>query len=307
MQRPNWNSNKQSVCIDLSNNVCRDHVLFDKIHSELSGITAKDLLSYANEYCIYQTISNYYGYAIDQLAIGLGSTELIQRLIYHFKNHKVAILSPTFEMVRVYCDMFGVEYYTVNYYHFNIIDIESLTGHDVLYVANPNGNNGHAFDHEQIEYLIKNNQYVILDEAYIDYCTYSSCDSLVNMYPNLCILRSFSKTLGFAGMRCGFVYANKSFIEKIQSIRMNSVSTALSGYLLKNYIDEIPVHVKRMNDSKNWLNLNGFNITTNGNYVIVPKEKHKLFEWCKHKRLDDSYIRVTLTNIDTFIENIVAL
>jgi histidinol-phosphate/aromatic aminotransferase/cobyric acid decarboxylase-like protein len=307
MKRPDWNSNKESVCIDLSNNVCCDHVLFDKIHSELLGISSKDLLSYANEYCIYQTISNYYGYAIDQLAIGLGSTELIQRLIYYFKNHKVAILSPTFEMVNVYCHMFGVKHYEVSYKKFNIIDIKALTGHDVLYVANPNGNNGHAFNHEQIEYLVKNNQYVILDEAYIDYCTYASCADLVNKYPNLCILRSFSKTLGFAGMRCGFIYANKSFIKKIQSIRMNSVSTALSAYLLKNYIDEIPVHVNRMNSSKNWLNCNGFGMTANGNYIIVPKEKHKLFEWCKYKRLDDSHIRVTLTNINIFIENIVVL
>ena len=169
MKRPDWNINKSSSLIDLSNNVCYDGVLFNRVKDKLNSIDHNELLNYNNEYELYSLISRYYNFGINNLAIGYGSTELIDRIVRILHTSKFTILSPTFEMVSVYCKMHGVTVNEICYNNFNQIDTITLTGHDVLYIANPNGNNGHSFTPEEVEYLVCNNKFVIIDEALSEY------------------------------------------------------------------------------------------------------------------------------------------
>lgn len=304
MKRPDWNIDKSSSLIDLSNNVCYDSVLFNQVKDKLNNIDADDLLNYNNEYELYSLISRYYNFDISNLAIGYGSTELIDRIVRILHTSKFTILSPTFEMVSVYCKMYGATFNEICYSNFNQIDITTLTDHDVLYIANPNGNNGHSFTPEEVEYLVCNNKFVIIDEAYIEYSNHKSVYQLALKYNNCCILRTFSKSLGFAGMRCGFVFANPLFISKLQAIRMNYVSCSISTFLLRNFIDETPAHVKRMVKAKDFLVRLNFAANSCGNYVYIPIQFRDAFSWCKYKIIDCDHFRVTLTDKDIFKSNI---
>lgn len=305
MKRPDWNIDKSSSSlIDLSNNVCYDSVLFNQVKVKLNSIDHNELLNYNNEYELYRLISSYYNFDISNLAIGYGSTELIDRIIRVLRTSKFTILSPTFEMVSVYCKMYGVTFNEICYNNFNQIDIITLTGHDVLYIANPNGNNGHSFTLEEVEYLVCNNKFVIIDEAYIEYSNHKSVYQFTLKYNNCCILRTFSKSLGFAGMRCGFVFANPLFISKLQDIRMNYVSCSISTFLLRNFIDETSFHVARMNVAKDFLIEEKFASRSCGNYVCIPVKLKDNFSWCNYKLLDHDYFRVTLADISIFKSNI---
>ena len=304
MKRLNWNIDKSSPLINLSNNVCYDSVLFNQVKGKLSNIDYKDILSYNNEYEIYSIISRYYNFDISNLAIGYGSTELIDRIVRLLRDYRFTILSPTFEMVSVYCKMYGTTFNEISYSNFNQISIKHLTGHEVLYIANPNGNNGHSFTPAEVEYLVRNNKFVIIDEAYIEYSNYESVYQLALKYDNCCVLRTFSKSLGFAGMRCGFVFANPIIIDKLQSIRMNYVSCSISTFLLRNFIDETSAHVRRMIDAKDFLIRLNFASISCGNYVCIQKQFLDTFSWCKYKIIDQDYFRVTLTDKSIFESNI---
>lgn len=289
--------------VELSNNVCLDYVLLEKIKTESCNINFPDVFNYPKEDVTYSIISKYYQIDPRTFSIGMGATELIQRICHIFHGQRIKILSPTFEMVRVYSDMYKMEISEVHYYDFNKVSMDKLIDSDIIYIANPNGNNGHSFSKSQIEYIIKNNKFVILDESYIEYSSNPSLFELVNKYDNICVLRTFSKSLGCAGIRCGLCYSNEEFIRKMQQIRMNYVSCGITNYILSNYIHEINDTVDRMKQAKLWLS-SRFNILNeNGNFICIRQDIEK-FNWCKVKKVDD-YIRITLTNFDIFEKNII--
>lgn len=62
--------------------------------------------------------------------------------------------------------------------------------------------------------------YVLLDEAYIDFASEPQASlSLLNQYPQLLILRTFSKAWGLAGLRIGYLLGSGPLIQTIEGNR----------------------------------------------------------------------------------------
>ena len=59
---------------------------------------------------------------------------------------------------------------------------------------------------------------LVLDEAYIEFCTAESACSLVDKYPQLVVLRTLSKAWAAAGVRCGTVIADAAVIGLLQRV-----------------------------------------------------------------------------------------
>jgi histidinol-phosphate aminotransferase len=61
---------------------------------------------------------------------------------------------------------------------------------------------------------------IVVDEAYIDFASDgSSCIDLIKKYPNLVLLRTFSKAWGLAGIRLGFCIADEEIINYLFKIK----------------------------------------------------------------------------------------
>ena len=60
---------------------------------------------------------------------------------------------------------------------------------------------------------------VVLDEAYIDFAEQPSWLKVLNQYPNLIILQTFSKAWGLASMRCGLALASEDIIHFFNKVR----------------------------------------------------------------------------------------
>jgi histidinol-phosphate aminotransferase len=81
----------------------------------------------------------------------------------------------------------------------------------LVMICNPNNPTSTALDLEEIEAFLRrvpSHVCVILDEAYCEFAltlgdTYASLE-LLRKYPNLVLLRTFSKVYGLAGMRVGY-------------------------------------------------------------------------------------------------------
>jgi histidinol-phosphate aminotransferase len=88
----------------------------------------------------------------------------------------------------------------------------------LFYICSPNNPTGTLTPHSDIEYLVENKpkgSVVMVDEAYIHFCDAPSTLDLVKAGKNVVVLRTFSKTYGMAGLRCGFAIARPDLLEKI--------------------------------------------------------------------------------------------
>src|SRR5699024_3812639 len=63
---------------------------------------------------------------------------------------------------------------------------------------------------------------VVLDEAYYEFVSEENkydTNNLLNKYPNLIVLRTFSKAYGLAGLRIGYGIMNKEIAHKLNIVR----------------------------------------------------------------------------------------
>jgi histidinol-phosphate aminotransferase len=60
---------------------------------------------------------------------------------------------------------------------------------------------------------------IVADEAYFEFIDRPYTD-LLSRYNNLIILRTFSKTMGAAGLRIGYMIADSSYIDQFRKVRL---------------------------------------------------------------------------------------
>lgn len=91
-----------------------------------------------------------------------------------------------------------------------------IPGSTLIYLANPNNPSG-ITSKEDVMDLVKNNPQakVVIDEAYGEFAELSVIDQ-VREYPQMAVLRSFSKAYGMAGNRIGYMIANPEIINAIR-------------------------------------------------------------------------------------------
>ncbi len=88
----------------------------------------------------------------------------------------------------------------------------------LFYICTPNNPTGTLTSHSDIEYLVENKpkgSVVMVDEAYIHFCTAPSAIDLVKAGEDVVVLRTFSKLYGMAGLRCGAAIARPDLVDKI--------------------------------------------------------------------------------------------
>jgi len=146
----------------------------------------------------------------------------------------------------------------------------------LFYVCNPNNPTGTLTPHSDIEYLVENKpkgSIVMVDEAYIHFCDAPSTLNFVKAGKDVVVLRTFSKTYGMAGLRCGFAIARPDLLEKITDrsgwnfMPVTAVAAASASLKEASLVPER----KRINaavrqETFQWLDRNG--------YSYIPSESN---------------------------------
>ncbi|MGW4898333.1 histidinol-phosphate transaminase [Kitasatospora sp. NPDC004240] len=85
----------------------------------------------------------------------------------------------------------------------------------LIFVCNPNNPTGNAIHRAELERFIDAvpaDVLVVVDEAYIEFIRDAEVPNGIELYrdrPNVCVLRTFSKAYGLAGLRVGFAIAHE--------------------------------------------------------------------------------------------------
>jgi histidinol-phosphate aminotransferase len=157
-----------------------------------------------------------------------GSDEAIDYLIRIFCNpgeDELIIMPPTFPMYKVSARINSVKTIEVALDEDFQIRLDAVKEafslkSKLLFICSPNNPTGNLMKRETIVSLIKDFPgYVVVDEAYIDFCPDESVLPLINEFDNLIILRTFSKAWGLAGIRLGVTIAQKEVIEVLNKIK----------------------------------------------------------------------------------------
>ena len=293
INRPSWVKSENYKKINLSNNVHFDKILSKKVHNILKKKINDNHLRYADPLKIYRSISKYYKVPIRCLSIGFGATDIISRIIKILDVETFYIVNPSFEMVKVYCKIEKKKYKFISKHEINKIKNKK----SAVYIVNPNSVDGSV---SKIDKKIFNSfKYVIIDEVYADF--YEKHSLLKKNYNNLIVIKSLSKSLGLAGLRVGFCKASEKITKKIQSIRMNQITSIYSEIIVPNTIYYTKSVIKRMIQSKKYLEKNYECKKSFSNYVLFKKKNKLTKVFGAKKKL--GYFRMALTNIQ-IIKNI---
>jgi histidinol-phosphate/aromatic aminotransferase/cobyric acid decarboxylase-like protein len=288
--RPDWKVPPlNGAKYNLSNNVCIDPAI------ELP-INTRELTQYPNYYPAYNAVADYYNVKIDHLMVGFGIGELFTRMLQHGNLGNISIVEPAWPMPGIHLDVS-----TTPYISFTFDNLKTgLT--DTLYLSNPNSLDGTVLTREQIIKLLPFYKYVICDEAYMDFSSHTMIDSY-EKYPNLIILKTFSKSIAMPGLRFGFcISSNKEFVDRLQSTRPNAVMTGIAAALVPELIQMIPEHVSRMKITKNKIESTYECIPSEGNYVLLKGNSMINYDNTQVKEVSQGVYRMALFNIDLYNE-----
>lgn len=167
-------------------------------------------------------ISEVYGVREEQVFVANGSDEALSFCFYClFDQHRGRVLFPefTYSFYPVYCDFYGIPYEKVPLDADFGVDVEQFLKRESSGVifANPNAPTGMGVTTERIMSLLSRyprDKAVVIDEAYVDFGGESALGLLAE-YPNLLVVRTFSKSMSLAGLRLGFIIAHESIIQAL--------------------------------------------------------------------------------------------
>lgn len=187
-----------------------------------------------------------------QIAVGNGSDELIDLIVKVFcepKKDAILMMNPSFAMYGFYASVNENKVVKLNLNeNFGIdkeefLKISNEQKPKVFFLCSPNNPTGNSI--EDIEFYIQNfDGIVVVDEAYIEFSEQKSCIELLEKYPNLIVLQTFSKAWGMAGVRVGIAYSSQEIIMLINTVKspynINSLSLNKIMQLInyKNIIEE---------------------------------------------------------------------
>ncbi|ASA22913.1 histidinol-phosphate transaminase [Paenibacillus donghaensis] len=260
----------------------------------------------------------------DQIIFGCGSDEIIALIARAFflPGDETIMADQTFSVYKSNADIEGavtIEVPLAEGTH----DLKAMLARvtdrtKIIWICNPNNPTGTIVPEDAlVTFLdsVPSQVMVVLDEAYCEYVTdlsYSDGVKLLERYPNLVILRTFSKIYGLAALRIGYGVASPQIITLINQVREPfnttriSQAAALAALQDQEYVQECrrlnSAGIVQLQAEFKRLGLEAF--PAHGNFIMVDvrKSAFEVFDSLLKQgiivraghRLYPTYIRVTV-------------
>jgi histidinol-phosphate aminotransferase len=167
-----------------------------------------------------------------EVLVGNGSNELVELLVRTFvlDGEEVLTSSQTFVAYRLAAQAHGrtlVEAPMKARFHYDLDALRKLLSRrtKIIFLANPDNPTGTWFGAEELTPFldaVPKDTLVVLDEAYLEFVEapgFQDALALRRKYPNVVVLRTFSKIHGLAGLRLGYAVARPEVVEWVDRVR----------------------------------------------------------------------------------------
>lgn len=227
------------------------------------------------------------GLSGDNIFVSSGLVEALDIAVRNFVGDGNLIIGrTTFVAYRLMAEVFGVDIHFAELVDFRMDVDEILKVYDdktkMIIIANPNNPTGTMISHDDVIRLLNNvskDTMVVLDEAYMEYVfdnNYPDTMSLQNEYPNLVVMRTFSKIYGLAGLRVGYVIANKETINRFEKYQAPFTVNNLAAVAVKAALkeDDFVKQSSEMNKEQREILYNGL---VNLGFEAIPSQSNFIY------------------------------
>lgn len=201
---------------------------------------------------IRETLAAYAGTTPDRVVAGVGSDELIDLLLRLFvgPGEKVIQCAPTFGMYAAFTQLIGGKLVSVPRDKTFDVPVDAVQqaagdGAKLLFLASPNNPTGNLVEEATVRQLLALGIVVVVDEAYYEFSGATLAD-LVPEYPNLVVLRTFSKWAGLAGLRLGYGIMDTSVAERMLTVKPPYNITVAAEAALLASLEELDLLMSRV-------------------------------------------------------------
>ena len=293
----------------------------------------------SNSNDLRQVIASHFGgITKSNVVVGNGSTELMYLFaeVFMKKGDKAVMPAPTFGEYESAVRKTGETPKFIKLGKTFTIEPEAfkreMAGAKLVFLCNPNNPTSMLIPQETltdiIETAMQQDTLVFLDEDFLEFVEEEKALTMIGKikkYPNLFILRSFTKIFGLTGLRVGYGIANKEIIDVLLCAKIpwnvNCLAQAAAVAALK---DEAHLRVTRelIKKEKAWLqgelgkfgsfrfsapDANFFFIDIRKSGLTATELKNKMLkqsllirDCTSFKGLDEFYVRVA---VKTHVEN----
>ena len=235
-----------------------------------------------------QKIAQRWGVSMEQVVVSAGSVRIIDGLIQAFTSphDEVLTFDNTFiaykqlaashgrtcieaPLTDMRCTLTGLLKYVT----------ESTR---LIFIANPNNPTGTVITHHELDSFLRNvpgDITVALDEAYAEYVTgdhFPDSRALLKKYPNLVILRSFSKIYGLAALRVGYAVTSAANGHKLFAGQIPFSVTAFAAAAAMAALDD-ETFVRQSVAGNNLQRTLLYNSLVDMGYRVVPSHANFLY------------------------------
>lgn len=255
----------------------------------------------------------------ENVAIGPGASGLALRLLQAAAapGDRIVLSTPIFEGYLAFARMAGLV--TVS------VPLDSYGHHDLAAMAhaaqnarvvvlcrpnNPTGTLESVADVERFIGEVPTDTIVLLDEAYIEFVAATrrvDVHRLIARFPNVVVLRTFSKAYGLAGLRIGYALAAPALAELLWSLQLpfgiNTGCTlaVAASYAAHAQLEQRIAHIvaERSYLSARLRAAGAYTTDSHANFVYLPAEGRSWSEIFDHSGLQvrnypDGSVRITV-------------
>ena len=174
-----------------------------------------------------EAIARYVGVPATSVFTGPGSNYLITVVLDALGRRlsgKVIVARPSFALFESHCRYTGIAHEPWELdgdFEYDLTKLRDMPRGSLVIFASPNNPTGSRIPAEKLGELLQAHpqSLFIADEAYFEFGS-DNYVALLAQHANLLLLRTFSKTMGAAGVRLGYVVGAEAFIKQLVKLRL---------------------------------------------------------------------------------------
>lgn len=194
--------------------------ILQKSNEELLNIYSRDFTRGIKS-ILSERIAKDFGTEEDKVLLGYGSEDILKQAVQCYINKGDKIMIPScswwyYKKIADEAEGLNIQYPIVEGYDSFEYDIDQMIKvyleqkPKLVLISSPNNPTGNRLEQDQLNFVLQEmtDSVVVLDEAYSLFDEKFTTDAvgLVKKFPNLLIIRTFSKYYALAGIRTGFAF-----------------------------------------------------------------------------------------------------
>jgi histidinol-phosphate aminotransferase len=230
------------------------------------------------------------GVGEEQVVLGAGASGVAMQVLHAITRpgDRIVMSQPTFDGYPIFAEMARLTPVTVPLNKYGHQDLAAMADAAadarVVVLCRPHNPTGTLDTVSAVEWFLRqipHDAIVLLDEAYIEFVASRyriDAPALIRRFPNVVVLRTFSKAYGLAGLRIGYGFAAPELASKLWTMQLPfGMSNVAAAAVAASYDAEAQLvqRIRRIASERNHLRLRLmamgiYSTDSHANFVYLP-------------------------------------